>query len=152
MAERKPELGSIGIFIKSGVTFLVIVCQTDLTFDRSRDTVDANTKCGPDQLPSNNATYEISGAGQIWLGDTEEAEFNTKGSEAFLDQLLRDKTTFDWRIGPLSGVAVPGDVVYEGSGFISNLSASWGNDEAATFDFTIGVRGEYTQTIEPATT
>lgn len=156
MAERKPEIGSIGIFIKTGVDFLVLVCQTDLTFDRSRDTIDANTKCGPDQLPSNNATYEISGSAQIWLGDTDDAEIpdtpNNKGSEALLDQLIRNKTTFDWKIGPLSGTPVPGDVVYEGSGFLSNLSSSWGNDDPATFDFTIGVRGEYTQTIEPATT
>lgn len=152
MAERKPEVGSIGVFIKTGISFIVLVCQTDLTFDRSRDAIDANSKCGPDQIPSNNPTYEISGTAQILLGDTDDAEFNSKGSEALLDQLMRNKTTFDWKIGPLSGVAVPGDVVYEGEGFLSNISTSFPNEDASTFDFTISVRGEYTQTIEPATT
>lgn len=156
MAERKPAVGSIGVFIKTGVAYIVLVCQTDLTFDRSRDAIDANSKCGPDQIPSNNPTYEISGTAQILLGDDDAAEIPdtplNKGSEALLDQLMRNKTTFDWKIGPLEGNPVPGDVVYEGSGFLSNLSTAWPNEDASTFDFTIAVRGEYTQTIEPATT
>lgn len=152
MAERKPEIGSIGIFIKTGVNFLILVCQTDLTFDRSRDTVDANTKCGPDQLPSNNATYEISGSAQVYLFDNDNPETATKLSEAAADRMLVNKDIFEWKIGPLSGVQVPGDVVYDGQGFFTNLSTSWGNDDPATFDFTIGVKGEYTQEIEPATT
>lgn len=152
MAERKPEVGSIGVFIKTAADFLVLVCQTDLTFDRSRDAIDANSKCGPDQIPSNNPTYEISGTAQIFLGDTDDAEFDGKASEALMDQLLRSKATFDWKIGPLSGVPVPGDVTYTGTGFLSNLSSSFPNEDASTFDFTISVRGEYTQEIEPATT
>lgn len=152
MAERKPAIGSIGVFIKTGLDFLVLVCQTDLTFDRSRDAVDANSKCGPDQIPSNNPTYEISGTAQILLSDDDNPEFDNKASEALADQLFRDKTNFDWKIGPLSGMVVPGDTIYEGTGFLSSLSTSYPNEDAATFDFTITVRGEYTQTIEPATT
>ena len=152
MAERKPEVGSIGILIKTGADFLVLVCQTDLTFDRSRDTIAANSKCGPDQIPSNNPTYEISGTAQVLLSDDDNPEFDSKASEALADQLFRNKTQFEWQIGPLSGIPVPGDVVYEGTGFFSNLSTAFPNEDVATFDFTIAVRGEYTQTIEPATT
>lgn len=152
MAERKPEIGSVGIFVKSGVTFLILVCQTDLNFDRSRDVVDGNTKCGPDQIPSNNATYEISGTAQIFLFDNDDPETATKLSEAAADRMLVNKDIFEWKIGPLSGVQVPGDVVYDGEGFFSNLSTSWGNDDPASFDFTIAVKGQYDQTIEPATT
>lgn len=152
MAERKPAAGSVGVFIKTGAQFLILVCQTDLTFDRSRDTINANSKCGADQIPANTATYEISGTAQIWLFDNDDPESSTKLSEAAADRLLVNKTIFDWKIGPLSGLSVPGDVVYDGSGFFSNLSTSWPNEDVATFDFTIGVKGEYNQTIEPETT
>jgi hypothetical protein len=152
MAERKPDVGSIGVFIKTASQFLILVCQTDLTFDRSRDTIDANTKCGPDQIPSNNPTFEISGTAQVWLFDDDNPESATKLSEAGADRLLVNKTVFEWKIGPLSGVQVPGDVVYSGEGFFTNLSTSWGNEDAASFDFTISIKGQYDQEIEPATT
>lgn len=152
MATRLPAAGSYGVFIKTGANFLVLVCQTDLTFDRSRDTIDANSKCGPNQIPSNNPTYEISGTAQVLLSDDDDPEFDSQASEALVDQLFRSKTEFDWKIGPLSGIAVPGDVVYEGDGFFSNLSTSYPNEDVATFDFTISVKGEYEQEIEPATT
>jgi predicted secreted protein len=152
MAERLPAAGSYGVFIKTGADFLVLVCQTDLTFDRSRDTINAPSKCGPKQIPSNNPTYEISGTAQVLLSDDDEEVFSDKASEAFADTLFVNKTIFDWKIGPLSGIVAPGDVVYEGSGFFSNLSTSYPNEDVATFDFTIGVDGEYTKTIEPATT
>lgn len=153
MAERKPQIGTIGLLIDTGTPPpIVLVCQTDLTFDRSRDVVDANSKCGPDQQPANTATYEVSGTAQILLGDDDEAIFSGKASEALLDQYFRAKTKFNWIIGPLSGVEVPGDVVYNGVGFLSNLSTSYPNEDVATFDFTLSVVGEYTQVITPATT
>lgn len=152
MAERKPEIGSIGIFVKTESQFLALVCQTDLTFDRSRDTVDANSKCGPDQLPANTITVEISGTAQVFLFDDDNPETPTKLSEAAADRLIVNATTFQWKIGPLSELPIPGDVTYDGNGFFTNLSTSWPNADVATFDFTIAVRGEYNQEIEPATT
>ncbi|SKA29765.1 Phage tail tube protein [Chitinophaga eiseniae] len=156
MAERKPEIGSIGVFISATLSdtpvYIIMVCQTDLTFSRSRDVVDANSKCGPDQLPANTMTTEITGTSQILLGDTDQPIFGGKASEALMDELVRNRTTINWKIGPLSGIEVPGDVVKEGTGFVSSLDTSYPNDDVATFDFTITAKGDYTQTIEPATT
>jgi hypothetical protein len=73
-----------------------------------------------------------------------------KMSEAIVDQLGRNRETFEWKMGPASAVPVPGDVTYGGNGFFSSLSTTYPNADVATFDFTITVKGEYTQTIEPA--
>ncbi|CAL1518204.1 hypothetical protein [Chitinophaga sp. MM2321] len=152
MAERKVNGGDVVIRITEGVTDILLVCQVEHTFDRSRDAIDAGSKCGPDNLPGDTPTFEISGTAQILLGDTDEAVFNGKLSEAKMDEFFRGKTVFAWAMGPASGVPVPGDVTYSGNGFLTSLSTTYSNNEVATFDFTISVKGDYSQDIEPATT
>ncbi|WP_343692764.1 hypothetical protein [Chitinophaga sp.] len=147
MAERNI-VGTYALSIKSGATFVLLVCETDDTFDRSRDSIDAASKCDPGKkVPNPTITYEVTGSAQVLLSDGE--GFTTKASEAEVDALFRNMTVFDWKLGPLSGNPVPGDVTYSGSGFFSKLSTSYPTAEVAKFDFTITGTGSYTQTIEP---
>lgn len=148
MAERKINGKDVVISIKQGATFLLLVCQVEHNFDRSWDPIDANSKCGPDQLPNDVGDYSISGTAQVLLGDG--PTMTGKMSEAIVDQLGRNRETFEWKMGPAAAVPVPGDVTYSGNGFFSSLSTTYPNADVATFDFTITVKGEYTQTIEPA--
>lgn len=152
MAERKVNGGDVVLFITEGGVDLLLVCQVEHNFDRSNDTIDANSKCGPDTLPGGNPAFEISGTAQVLLGDTDDVVFASKFSEAKMDTLLTAKTVFDWKMGPASGVPIPGDVTYSGKGFLTNLSTSYPNNDVATFDFTISVKGQYTKEIEPETT
>lgn len=152
MAERKVNGGDVVIRITEAGQDLLLVCQVEHNFDRSRDSIDANSKCGPDTIPGDAPTYEISGTAQILLGDTDDGVFNQKLSEARMDQLFRSKSVFPWIMGPASGIPIPGDVTYSGNGFLTSLSTTYPNNDVATFDFTISVKGEYTQEIEPETT
>lgn len=152
MAERKVNGGDVVIRIVDAGQPVLLVCQVEHNFDRTRDSIDANSKCGPDTIPGDAPTYEISGTAQILLGDTDDSVFTGKLSEAKMDSLFRAKTVFQWTMGPASGVPVPGDVTYSGDGFLTSLSTTYPNNDVATFDFTISVKGEYLQDIEPETT
>lgn len=146
MAER-DILGTYGLLIKTVATFIPMVCQTDLTFDRSRDVIQSVTKCGRKKRPSPFADYELSGTAEVLLSDG--VAFTSKASEAEIDRLFANQTEFEWQIGPLSGTPVPGDITYSGRGFFSDLSTSYPTEETATFDFTLAVVGDYTQSVEP---
>lgn len=150
MDNDKKIVGKYGFFIKTAALFIPLVCQTDLSFDRTRDAVDGDSACGSDQRPAPTATYEVSGTAQILRGDgttrTDEA------SEAEIDALFKDAIVFDWQIGPLSGDPQPGDTTYSGKGWFSKLTTSWPLKEMATFDWTLAVTGEYDTDVEPATT
>ncbi len=147
MSER-GIIKTVGLLIKTGETFIPLVCQTDLTFDRTRDVIKSVTKCGTKKQPNPSPDYEVSGTAEVLLGDGE--EFTTKASEAKVDELFRNATEFEWQIGPLSGTPVPGDITYAGKGFFSDLSTSYPTEENATFDFTLAVVGDYTQEEEPS--
>ena len=145
-------IGTYGLFIKTASTFIPLVCQTDLKFSRSRGKIAAPSKCDPNKkIPNPQADYELTGSLQVLLSDDGDP-LEGKASEAELDQLFRDMTVFDWQIGPISGEPVPGDVLYSGKGWFSNLDSSYPVTELATADFTLAVTGEYTQDREPATT
>lgn len=148
MAERKINGKSVVISIKQGAAFVLLVCQVEHNFDRSWEPIPANSKCGDDQLPPDTGSYSISGTAQVLLGDG--PTIPDKISEAVVDQLGRAKQVFDWKMGPAAAVPVPGDVIYTGQGFFSNLNTSYPTGDVATFDFTITVKGEYEQDIEPA--
>lgn len=144
----KPIIGTYGLLIKSASTFIPMVCQIDLSFDRTRDVIRTVTKCGATKRPNPFPDYEISGTAQLVLS-SDGTPFTNKASEEAIDQLFQDATEFDWQIGPLDGTPVPGDVVYAGKGFFSDLSTSYPTEEEATFDFTLAVIGNYTKTVEP---
>lgn len=148
MAERKVNGKDVVISIKTAATFLLMVCQVEHNFERTWDPIPADSKCGPDQLPNDVGQYSISGTAQVLLGDG--PTMPDKISEAVVDQLGRNRQVFEWKMGPAAAVPVPGDITYGGNGFFSSLSTSYPNGDVATFDFTLTVKGEYTQTIEPA--
>lgn len=153
--EQKPSVGSRGLFISVDGTAeaaIVLVCQLDTQFERSRDTIDALSKCGPDQRPANDYTANISGSFQAVWDDSGTIVWNDKASTALADQLFRDKTIFNFAYGPLTGIPAPGEVTYKGKGFFSNLTDNDPNNDMSTVDFGLAIAGPYTMEVEPATT
>jgi hypothetical protein len=148
---EREIVGTYGLLIKTGETFIPLVCQTDLNFDRSRGSIAAPSKCDPNKkIPNPTGDYELSGTLQILLSDGD--GFDAKASEAEVDALFKNRTVFDWQIGPLSGEPQPGDIIYSGKGWLSNLSSKYPTADLATNDFTLVVTGEYATDIEPALT
>ncbi|MFB6456483.1 hypothetical protein ACE38W_14515 [Chitinophaga sp. Hz27] len=139
----------ISITLPGGTGPILLGCEVDHNFDRSRDVITADSKCGPSRLPNPNLAATIQGNGQVLKNDAG-GDLTTKVTEAKIDQLLRNATFFDWVMGPKSGTPEPGDVVYSGRGWFSALNSAFNTDGVATFDFTIQVDGDYTQEIEPA--
>lgn len=156
MAERDLKIGTYGLFISAVLAdnpvYLVMVCQTDLSFSRTRDVIDATSKCGPKQLPANAVLSELTGTSQVIFDDGGDVIFGGRASEALCDQLMRSADTFNWKIGPLDGTEIAGDVIYEGEGFFSSLDTSYPAADVATFDFTLTVLGDYTQDVIQPTT
>lgn len=146
---EREIIGTYALSIKTATVFLMLVCQTDLKFSRSRGTINAPSKCDPNKkIPNPAADYEITGSLQVLLPDGV-AFTDPKASEAELDKLFRDATIFDWKIGPMSGTPVPGDVIYSGKGWFSNLDTDYPTTDLAKSDFTLAVTGEYEQDRTP---
>jgi len=139
----------LSIIAPGGNTPLVLACEVDHNFDRSRAEINADNKCGKNRIPNPNMDASISGTGQVMINPAG-GDITTKISEAKLDQLMRSATVFSWVLGPKSGVPAPGDVTYSGQGWFNQLNTAYTTDGVATFDFSITVSGDYTQEIEPA--
>ena len=122
-----------------GTTYDTVVCLTSNSITRSTNTIDANTKCGPDKLPgtqSNGVTFE----GQIML--------DPSGSTVSLDVLEDSWSAIDtiyWKMAPVSPVT--GDITYTGTGFISKLDEVFAQDAPGTFSDKIGVYGTITKAV-----
>lgn len=143
MSEHKPIPGSVLVQLDlSGVApytaYDTLVCLTEVTKSDTVNTIDASTACGPDKQPG---TIEITRGG---TGQHLQDPNSGKVSGTSLLIALRAKTTIGWKIGPLA--PVEGDEIEEGTGFLSELSSTYGFDAASTFSFTISPFG--TPTVE----
>lgn len=140
MAQRKVNGKDILLFIdpEGGEEYSTIVCLTSNTKQITTATIDAASKCGPDSQPG-TITVTVNFTGQVVV-DPDAG----KVSEADLFTLASNSTTIGWKIGP--AVPTEGDVIYEGKGFISDLSDTY-DMNGATFTGSIGVSGTPTQTI-----
>lgn len=149
---EREIIGKYGLAIKTSTVFLMLVCQTDLKFSRSRGVINAPSKCDPNKkIPSPTGDYELTGSLQVLLPDGVSLS-DARASEAELDQIFRDITIFDWKIGPISDQPEPGDVIYSGKGWFSKLDTDYPTADLAKSDFTLSVTGEYSQLRIPATT
>lgn len=141
MAQRKIAGDDILLFIDpaGGTDYDTVVCLTQQDFNRARTEIDAKSKCGPDKLPGSES-IELTFQGQIVLSPDA-----GNISEAGMHTLWQNATTIGWKLGKASPVT--GDVTYTGTGFISRLNSSYGMDNPSTFDASIGVYGNVTQTV-----
>jgi len=160
MASFIPAAGRYGIYVTANLqdtpVYLMLVCNTDLTISRSRDVIDANSKCGPNQIPAKTVTVEITGTVQVKFSSDGNETFDGQASEMLLDKLWKQGISFNWKIAPIPDEnnpnPLPGELIYEGEGFFSSLDTNYPTDDVPTSDFTLSVQGDYTTTATPATT
>lgn len=120
---------------------LNVVCLTEITRADTRTVTDASSFCGPNKslgpLEVGERTFQA-----FHLMDPDSG----KVSAPNLREWMYLGTTLDYTIGPVQ--AVTGDETETGTGFISNLSDTYGNDTDATFSGALQPYGTPVFTIE----
>lgn len=142
MAEHKVQGGNMLLFIDptGGTSYSMVVCLTNVGKKDSVAIVDAASACGPDKSPGVlDLSYSFEGQ---HLQDPTGAISGTS-----LRQLLRNKTTIGWMIGP--DTPVTGDEIEEGTGYLSELSSSYAFNSVGTFTGTLQPYGTPTLTVQP---
>jgi len=139
MAEHKISGNDMLLMISDdgGTTYDTIVCLTSNGITRATNEIDAKTKCGPDKLPgTQDVTLSFEGQSMLDTGDI---------SIADLFDFWQNKTTINWKMGPVSPVT--GDVTWSGTGFISKLDDTYAQDTPGTFSGAVGVYGSMSITV-----
>lgn len=141
MAERKTNGHDWFLFIDAagGTNYDTLICLTNKTINRTTSSIDASTQCGEDAGPGDKAA-DIGFEG-VQVLDPDSG--NMSGAD--LEDLWMNSTEFGWKLA----VAVPasGDIIREGTGFITSLSDTYG-DGRATFTGTFQITGNYTKNVE----
>jgi len=140
MAEHKISGNDMLLMISDdgGTTYDTIVCLTSNGITRATNEIDAKTKCGPDKLPgTQDVTLSFEGQSMLDTGDI---------SIADLFDFWQNKTTINWKMGPVSPVT--GDVTWSGTGFISKLDDTYAQDTPGTFSGAVGVYGSMSITVQ----
>ena len=109
-------------------TFLVVACLTSNSMEITRDAIDADSKCGDQQLPGDSVQQTISCSGMA-------IDHTGQGSRESYDRLysmLVNKDSVPCRIGP--AVPVSGDIVYSGSVFLTSFSLDSTDKDLLKFD------------------
>ena len=135
MADDKVDGKDILLFIDptGGTNYSLIVCLDSNGLNRSSSTVDASSKCGPDQR-AGAQTVVIPFSGQlVYNADTDHL------SEGALNDLWADSTLIGWKVA--RATPVDGDEIYSGQGTITDLNATYDKNDVAKFDGSIGVSG-----------
>lgn len=141
MAKREISGNDILLAIDpdGGTNYILLVCLTQNSLERTTNVIDAASKCGPNKLP---------GVQDIKVPFTFYDALNTANgefSETALHPLWANKTTISWKFGP--SIPVAGDVTYTGKGFIGQLNTAAAQNAAVTTTGTIEVQGTITQTV-----
>lgn len=141
MAEHKVSGGTMLLFIDpaGGTDYDTVVCLTTVGKTNTVNVIDASSACGPDKSPG---TLEI---GYTFEGQHLQDPATGKISGTSLLQLLRAKTTVGWKIAPESPVV--GDEIEEGTGYLSELSSTYGYDAVGTFSGGLQPYGTPTITV-----
>lgn len=142
MAEHKVSGGTMLLFIDptGGTSYDTVVCLTSVGKSNTVNVIDASSACGPDKSPG---TIEIS---YSFEGQHLQDPATGKISGTSLLQLLRNKTTIGWKIAPETPVT--GDEIEEGTGYLSELSSTYGYDAVGTFTGALQPYGEPTITVQ----
>lgn len=141
MAQRNINGKDILLFIDplGGTAYDTMVCLTSNGLVRNTAVETATSKCGVDSAPGEK-TITIPFAGTIVFEPA-----TGKTSSGDLHSLWEGDTTIGWQIGPATPVT--GDVLYEGTGWISDLTETYDATGRATYTGTINVIGTVTQTV-----
>jgi hypothetical protein len=141
MAEHKINGNDMLLLLsEDGTTYNTVICLTSNGLTRATNEIDAKTKCGPDKLPGtqdNGVTFE----GQVMA---DPAGGSTSIADLF--DYWANKTTLYWKMA--KATPVTGDVTYTGTGFISKLDETYGQDNPGTFSGSIGVYGTMSIDVE----
>lgn len=142
MAEHKVSGGTMLLFIDpaGGTDYDTVVCLTSVGKSNTVNVIDASSACGPDKSPG---TIEIS---YSFEGQHLQDPNTGKISGTSLLQLLRDKTTIGWKIAPETPVT--GDEIETGTGYLSELSSTYGYDAVGTFTGALQPYGEPVLTVQ----
>jgi len=144
MAEHKVAGGTMLLFIDptGGTDYDMVVCLTSVGKNNSVNVIDGNTMCGYDKTVGDvTIDYNFEGF-HLQNPDT------GKISGTSLLELLRNKTKIGFKIAPES--LVGGDEIEEGTGYITELSATYSFDAVGSFSGTITPNAIPVITIGPA--
>jgi hypothetical protein len=142
MSEHKLSGTSVLLYIDpaGGTAYDTVVCLTSQSWTGSTNVIDATSKCGPDSLPGTQ-TNSVSFEGQHLY---DPAVGKLSGVSLF--DLWQGKTTVGWKISP--AIPITGDEILSGTGFISELSKTYGQADPSTFTGTLSIYGSTTQVVE----
>ncbi len=141
MAERKISGADILLYIDplGGTSYSLLVCLTKQSLKRTTNTIDAASKCGPDNL-AGAQSVNVDFEGQNVWGPTV-----GRISGGGLHDLWAATTTVGWKMGPATPVS--GDEIYSGTAFIAELSDDYDLNSPATFSGSLGVKGNITKIV-----
>lgn len=114
-------------------SFLPVACLTSVSMDIKRDAIDADSKCGDNQLPGDSVSQTISVSGNA-IDQT--GTLDREGYDR-LYSLIGSKATVAAKFGPASPVS--GDIVYSGSIFVTSMKLDAKDKELMKFDAEFGV-------------
>jgi len=142
---RKIAANSYLLFIgeAGGSEYLNIVCLTNYNISMTIETVDAGSQCGPASFTGElSANIPFSG---FTLLDPVTGEISAPD----IFEIAKNKTVFNWKIGP--AVPVPGDMVKTGLGYFSAYNENYDEGKFGAFGGTITVSGDVVQSITIST-
>jgi len=114
-------------------SFFPVACLTSVSMDVKRDAIDADSKCGDNQLPGDSVMQTISVSGNA-INQT--GTIDREGYDR-LYSVLQSKATFAAKFGPAS--ALSGQIVYSGNIFITSLKLDAKDKDLMKFDAEFGV-------------
>jgi predicted secreted protein len=114
-------------------SFFPVACLTSVSMDVKRDAIDADSKCGDNQLPGDSVMQTISVSGNA----IDQTGTIDRESYERLYSLLQSKATFAAKFGP--ALLVSGDILYTGNIFITSLKLDAKDKDLMKFDAEFGV-------------
>jgi len=131
---------AIILSVKDGDAYRPIACLTSNSLSRTKNVMEAQTKCAPGQILRQGGTqsYELSFEGNYIDTTTAITGEVTKASHDFLMGVMDGTTNSTWRMD----TGISGTPYYYGTAVLSDLSADFAaGDEFATFSGTMSGSG-----------
>ena len=138
---------AIILSVKDGDAYRPIACLTSNSLSRTKNVMEAQTKCAPGQIlrQGGSQSYELSFEGNYIDTTTAITGEVTKASHDFLMGVMDGTTNSTWRMD----TGISGTLFYYGTAILSDLSADFAaGDEFATFSGTMSGSGLIV-TVEP---
>lgn len=145
MAEKLPLPNTILLYlsvIDGDEAVVVCLTQNDMSGTSNNSTID--TFCGTEQLPGSQSQTITGAFRRIWGPDA------GRISEAFCYDAWKDKTHLEVSQKPLTANLEAGDIVYQGTGYITAYGNQNGTNAIPTASMTISLDVPMTRTDEPS--